>query len=97
MNNTAMQELIDTFSNRIFSIKFDNDRQLLIGYSGTPKLSDISLETIGGVDFIKVKNSNFNNGKTIHYTSYHLTSEVQSIGVMDEGFEKYGVDPITIR
>lgn len=97
MNNVAMQEFIDQFGKGIFSIKFDNDRHLLVGYKDTPKLDDIALETIGGVDFIKIRNHNTNNGKTIWFNTYHITSNVQSVGVMEPGYEEYGVDPFAIR
>ncbi len=97
MTNAALQALINEYGKRLFSISFDNDRVLLIGYSGTPKLEDISLVTIGGVDFLKVKKTNTNDGKTIDYANMHLTSVIQAVGIMDEKDVKYGVDPILFR
>lgn len=97
MDNTTLQEMLDTFGLRIFSIKLDNDRHILLGYVDGPKLEDVELETIGDVDFIKLKNYNRNNGKTITYVTYHLTKQIQSIGVMDENDVDFRVDPFTIR
>lgn len=97
MNNATLEEIIETFGNRIFCINLDNTRFIYIGYNGGVKLEDISLITIGGVDFIAVARTENSFGSEVKYTIHHLTETVQWIGTMDEGYESRGVDPLILR
>lgn len=94
MNNVDLQTLITTYSNRIFAIILDNNKRILIGYPSSPKLTDVSLVTIGATDFIKVNNKQRSNQKEIEYFTLYATECIQSVGIMEVGFEKYGVDPL---
>lgn len=102
MNNTGMQALIDQFGDRIYCINLDNTRFIRIGYrdrlDGTSSctIKDISLETIGGVDYIVVnKKSRAMGDREITYKVYHLTETVQWVGIMDEDSNDYRPDPLT--
>jgi len=94
MNNVDLQELITMYGSRIFAIILDNNKKILIGYNSSPKMTDISLVTIAGADFIKVNNKKRSNQKEIEYFTLYLTDCIQSIGIMEDGFEHYGVDPL---
>lgn len=94
MNNVDLQTLITTYGNRIFAIVLDNNKRILIGYQSSSKLADISLVTISSVDFIKVNNKKRSNQIEIEYFTLYITDCIQSIGIMEDGFEKYGVDPL---
>ncbi len=94
MTNADLGIIITTYGTRIFAIILDNNKRILVGYNGSPKLTDISLVTIGATDFIKVSNKKKSNQKEIEYFTLYLTECIQSIGIMEEGFEKYGVDPM---
>lgn len=97
MNNTALTAFIAEFGNRMFCINLDNTRFIYVGYNGGVKLDDISLETIGGIDFIAVSRKDKSSGVEIPYKIYHVTDSVQWIGVVEEGFEEFGIDPLKLR
>jgi len=46
MRNSTIQALIDAYQDRIFSINFDNNLLIMIGYNGHTSLSDISFEQL---------------------------------------------------
>jgi len=95
MDNAGMQALIDQFGDRIFTINLDNTRFIRLGYKDSPKIEDITLETIGGVDYIVVTNKTAAMGsKELHYKTYHLTETVQWVGIMDEDSNDYRIDPM---
>jgi len=98
MTNTCLQTLFTTYGDRIFCINLDNGRYIYIGYKDSPKLADITLETVEGVDFIKVKRKNKSMGSIeLEFTNFIPSETVQHIGIMDEGFEDYRVDPLLLR
>ena len=97
MNNTVIQKFITDFGDRIFCINLDNTRFIYIGYNGGPKLSEISLETIEGVDFIVISKTDSSSRTPVKFKTYHVTDSVQWIGIMDEGYAGYGVDPLKMR
>lgn len=92
MSNKALQALFELYGDRIFTIYLDNNRSILIDYPSSPKLSDITFETVGGVDYISIRHSQTMNGLTITYSIKHLTSTVQYVGIMDEDSKDYRVD-----
>ena len=98
MTNADLKAMIDKYGDRICIIFFDNSLKLLIGYPGqNPQhASDLILETIGGVDYVGVRQKSTytqdrDNGVT--YVNYHLTECIPYIAVMDEGCENYRIDP----
>lgn len=105
MTNAALQAMITQFGERIAAIIFDNSQTLFIGYKSKDdrrslKLSDISMETIGGVDFTVVAHTMLQTddvGNPITYKTYHVTECIQDVIIMDDGFAKYGVDPIHFK
>ena len=101
MTNEAMQALIAELGERICIIMFDNNSKVYIGYpSSTLKsVNDIKFKTFGGVDMIGIPKA-VNDPKIGRLgattTTWHITECIQSIATMDEGFEKYRVDPLSI-
>lgn len=97
MTNADLQSMIDLYGDRIFCINLNNMRCIYIGYKDGISLSDITLETVGTTDMIVVSTKDPNPSNTVTYKVYHLTKEIQWIGVMDEGSSKYRVDPLLLR
>ena len=100
MNNTILQNLIDTYGNRIYAFALNNNKYLMIGYNSksSPTLSDIELVTIENTDFIKVHHKEIASTKpAISYVELIPTEYIEMVGIMDEEFEKFRVDPLTFR
>lgn len=97
MTNAALKEAIDTYGNRIFCFFLNNERKLLIGYSASPKLTDITLDTIGGLDVFRVKYCSKSTTPAVEYETIHLTEYIESIGIMSEKDVDYRVDPLTYK
>lgn len=101
MNNEGLQALIDEYGNRINIIIFDNDNKIFIGYKSSPikDISELKLETKGGVDFVGVplipKDPKLQR-KGMTGMAWHPTECVQSVITVDEGFEDYLWDPFDL-
>ena len=101
MTNSAMQELITELGERICVIIFDNNSKVYIGYpSSTLKsVTELKFANYGGVDMIGIPKV-VNNPKIarlgVSTTVWHPTACIQGIATMDEGFEKYRIDPMEI-
>ena len=98
MTNGDRKAIIDKYGDIIFISFFDNSLKRVIGYPGqNPQhASDLILETIGGVDYVGVRQKSTytrdrDNGVTD--VNDHLTQFIQYIAVMDEGCENYRIDP----
>ena len=89
--------MIDTYGDRIYCIFFDNTHRVMVGYKDGTPLSDISLETIGGKDFVVIQNTSKSQMPPVKYKNYHPTEYIQWIGIMDEEYKDYRVDPLTFR
>lgn len=100
MTNTALQAMIDEFGDHICIIVFDNDNKIFIGYKSSPikSVSDLKLETKGGIDFIGVPFIP-NDPKLVRLgvtgTVWHPTDCIQAVMTMDEGYEDYRLDPFS--
>ncbi len=98
MNNAALQALFEECEERVCVITFDNAYRCFIGYqnSHVKSVHDIELKTINGVDFVCIPTvSNYSKDRKdgVSAKVYHLTECVQSVTIMDEGFENYRMDP----
>ena len=101
MTNNALQAMFDEIGDRICIIIFDNNSKVYIGYpSSTIKsVNDIELRTFGDTDMIgipkKIQDPKLERcGATA--TSWHVTACIQMIATIDEGFERYRLDPMEI-
>jgi len=94
MTNEKLNGIIELYRSNIFILVFDNNKHIFVGYQASPKITDISLITIGNVDFVKVNNKKRSNQKEIEYFTLYRTDCLQSIGMMNDGFTKYGPDPM---
>ena len=99
MTNEALQALIDEFGDRICILIFDNGCRVYIGYDSSPlkSVNDLELKTIGGIDMVGIV-KNLSNPKLSRQGAkcmhWHPTVSLQNVIVIDEGFEKYRVDPM---
>ena len=94
--NATMQAMIDQFGERICAICLNNGKKLYIGYTGqtSVQLSDISLETIGGCDLIKVKRIDISSITPVSFVDYITTEFIENVIVMDEKDKDYRVNPM---
>ena len=99
MSNAILQSMFEEFGDRICAISMNNNKMMFIDYSSkaSVRLSDISFETRGGCDFMVVKRKDISSGRDIYHTDYIVTEFVENVIVMDEGYEKYRVDPLLIK
>ena len=97
LNNAALQEAIDTYGERIFCILMNNDRKIMLGYKDSPKLTDIELLTIGGVDCFAINCKCDASRPSVKYQSVYLTEYIENFGIMSEKDVDYRVDPFTYR
>lgn len=101
MTNSALKAMIDELGDRICIIAFDNNMKVYIGYpsSTLQNVSDIQLKTFGDTDMVgipKISNNPKASRLGIASVTWHPTACIQAIGVIDEGFEKYRIDPMEI-
>lgn len=96
--NAALQEMIDKFGDAIFYIGLNNGKRIYIGYpvKDSVKISDISLETIGGVDLIKIKHRSSKQSEYYEWSNYMTTEFIESVEVMDEPYTDFRVDPLIL-
>ena len=97
LTNAVLQKIINDTGDRIYAFGIDNSSILYIGYSSSPKLSDIELVNIDGVDFVKVNRTSRSQGKELKFANYILTEYIQWIGIMDEKDKDYRPDPLTLK
>lgn len=101
MTNSAMRAIIEEFGDRICMIIFDNNVKVYIGYpSSTLKnVNEIKFASFDGVDMIGIpKAIGDPKAERIGVTStiWHPTGCIQMIATVDEGYEKFRIDPMTI-
>lgn len=98
MDNESLQAMIDEFGDRICYIMFQDRFMLFIGYKSSPlkHASDLQLRTFNGIDMVGVPKPAMNPAdreKGVAGVHWHRTGAIDMVGVMDEGCEKYRLDP----
>ncbi len=94
LTNEKLGNIIELYKPNIFVFVFNENKRIFIGYKASPKLEDISLVTIGETEFIKINKTKRYNQKEIKFFNLYRTDTLQSIGMMDDAFTKYGPDPL---
>ena len=101
MTNDAMKALIAELGDRICIIVFDNNSKVYIGYpsSTLQTVNDIKFANYGGVDMIGIP-KRVNDPKAarlgVTSTTWHATECIQAVATIDEGCERYRIDPMDI-
>jgi hypothetical protein len=95
--NAGVQDVINKYGDRLNSISLNNGKYLFIGYESGVQLKDISFETIGGVDVIKIHHKQQQGGKVIEWDNLVTTEFIESVDVMDENSKDYRLDPFTLK
>ena len=90
--NRAVQKMIDVYGERINSISLNNGKYILVRYESGIQLSDISLETIEGVDCIKIHHKQQSGGTVLEWDEF-----IEGIDVMSEKHKDYRLDPFTLK
>ena len=96
MTKDGIQKMITDFGDRIFAINFDNSQIAFFGYKDSYKITDVELQTIGGIDYLVIHNKDHQSMGTtkMDYDIYHSVDTVQFIGVMDTDSADYRPDPM---
>lgn len=101
MTKEAIEKMIADFGERIQIITFDNNQVLFIGFPNRPTLADITIETIGGTDFLVVHNTDPRqfgfNTNSIKYKVYHPIECIQAITVVDDEYANMSLDPLNFK
>lgn len=97
MTNQVLQAIIDEYGERICAIFIDNEHKLLFNYPNTPKITDIELVNIGGVDMYKVPYEGKSQRPPVKFSGLYLTSCIQQFIIIDEKDINYRVDPMIFR
>lgn len=102
MTNKVLQKYIDTFGERIFEIMFDNSFAVFIGYpsSKVNSVKDIILSNVEGTDMVgfrQISPHQPEREKGVTFVTWHLTSCIQWIGVMDEPYKDLRIDPLVLK
>ena len=95
MTNAALQAMINELGDRICIIAFDNNSKVYIGYpaSTIKSVSELQFKTFGDTDMVGVPKKTQNGLMT---TTWHVTSCIQVVATVDEGFEKFLIDPMEL-
>lgn len=97
--NAAVQEMFNKYGDRICVISLNNGKKMYIDYNLKEgvRRSDISFETVGGVDVMKVTHRSSKQTDYIEWENFITTEFIEEIGVMKEGYEDYRVDPLLMH
>ena len=97
MNNTTLKAFIDEYGDRICAFFIDNEHKILFGYPGTPKISDIKLINVGGIDMYEIPYEGKSQRPIIKYSGIYITEYIQHFIVTSPEDADYRVDPLTFR
>lgn len=95
--NAALQSVITQYGERINSLSLNNGKYLFIGYDGSPKLSDLTLKTVSGVDVIVVKHTQKQGGRILTWESLITTEFIEAVDILSEEDIDYRLDPLTLK
>lgn len=99
MDNVSLQAIIDEYGDRLCAIQLDNTHTIWIGYrsENSVSLNQIELTTKGNADVFIVHYKRFMGDRVIEYSTLFPTECIQGIVTMDDGYEKWRVDPISLK
>lgn len=97
MNNQVLQSFIDEYGDRICAFFIDNEHKILFGYPGTPKISEIKLINIGGVDMYEIPYKGNTQRPEVDFSGIYITEYIQHFMVMSEKDKDWRVDPLIFR
>lgn len=98
--NAALQEMFQTYGDRISCLMFDNKNAVFIGHPSSPckTVDDLDLSvSVGGVDLIGVPLYPTNpkdKADGVMFYVYHVTSTLHAVTMVDENHTNYLVDPM---
>ncbi len=98
MTNAALQELINTYGDRISCLMFADKNPEYIGYPSSPckSVDDLTFTTADGIDLVGsplYPSNSKDKADGVVFTVFHVTSTLNFIVVVDEDHPKYLVDP----
>lgn len=95
--NAGVKSMFDKYGDRINSIAFNNGRYLFIGFPSSPKRKDISFETIGGVDVIKIHHTQYSGSNIVEWDNFMTTEFIEGFDILDEPYKDFRIDPILLK
>lgn len=101
MTNQAFKAFLDRFGERLCVITLDNNAKIYVEYKAgggksSVKVSEIKMETIGGVDMFCVPSYPMNPREVdmgIVHEVWHPTQYIQALVCIDEAHKHLRVDP----
>lgn len=97
--NAALQAAFNKFGERICYIALNNGKRIFIGYNvkESVRLKDITLESIGGVDVMKIHHRSSKQSEYYEWDNYMTTEFIESVEVMGEDYEDLRIDPFLLN
>ncbi len=97
--NAAVKATFDKYGERVCFIGLNNGKRIFIGYNVEEgvKLKDISFETIGGVDVMKISHRSSKQQPYIEWENFITTEFIESIEIMKEEYADYRIDPLILN
>lgn len=97
--NAAVQQMFTDYPDRICFIGLNNGKRIFIGYNTAESVQpeDISFDTIGGVDVMKITHRSSKQTEYIEWENFITTEFIESIEVMKEEYKNYRIDPFILN
>ena len=97
--NKALKSMFDKYAGRINAIHLNNGKVIMIDYPGkyTTKSTDISFETVDGIDLIVIDHIDNSTGREVHFKSYSTTEFVEGVDILSEEDAQYRIDPLRFK
>ena len=98
MTNYALMKIIEEYGDRIAVLHWDNGQRVYFGYGGDSPRSacDALFHTVAGVDYVGWRRRTQytkDREKGVTSVQWHMTCMLQTMSIMDAGFEDYRPDP----
>ena len=97
MDNATLKALIDEYGDRICAFFIDNEHKILFNYPNSPKISEVELLTIGGLDFYKIPYVGSSQRPVVKFAGLYRTDCIQHLIFMEPEYADYRVDPMIFR
>lgn len=93
--NADLKKVFDQYKEAICHIGLNNGKSIFFNFPGRPdgvKVSDVTFETIGQTEVMKIAHQNTKQTPHYKFFSYVTTDLVESVEIMEKGYEKYRID-----
>ena len=96
-SNAGVKEVFSKYGDRINSISLNNGKYLFIGYTSSPQLDDITFDTIGGCDVMRIQHTSISHGTPIKFETLITTEFIEGIDILSEEDKDKRLDPLMMK